>query len=1000
MIGQTISHYRIVSKLGEGGMGVVYVAEDTVLGRQVAIKTLMDIGPASQRFRSRFLREARAVSALSHPHIATIHDYGETPDGQPFIVMELIKGEILSDLIHQSKLTLKRSVEIAISVAGALDEAHRHGIVHRDIKPSNIAINERGEVKVLDFGLAKQLELGGASNGRGESQTQANTQTRDGVVVGTPMYVSPEQAMGVPVDARSDLFSLGSVLYECIAGHPAFPGVSAIDICTKVIRDDAPPPSQFNSLIPGELDRLTLKALAKKPDERYQTASELIAGLRTVEDSLTDGSSTYKVTQRVHPRSRGLSTMSLIFSRPQIPVGYVVAGIIVLGLLAFGAWLLTRPKLHQPTAEAQQFYEKGVSALQEGTYYKASINLRHAVDADDKFALAHARLAEAFTELDYTVEAKDEMLSARRVVADGTALDQIGGLYLDAIEATVTRKLPAAINAYAEIAKLKPSEAETYLDLGRAFENQDELDKAIEQYLRATSLDQNNPAPPLRLGVLYGRRQDLSKSNVAFDKAESLYKENQNFEGRAEVSYQRGYLLSQMMRLPEGRGAAEQSLAVAKLAENTYQQVRALLLLSTIAYSSGDTAQAQQFATKALELARAKGMENLTTQGLLDLGNALMMKGSYQESEDYLKQARDLAERFKEKRNQARANLLLGTLYIQNEHTDQGVPFIEQAVEFYRHGGYRRELSRCMMITGRAQLVRGDFDGAVKILDEQLQLAKQVEDPGQLASSQAAIAAALARQDLYPQALLRHTESYESNKKIGDPFNAAFTLLNRADMLARLGRYDEAIAALSELEPLLNRISNDNIYKSIWTGYSFVIRAQMDLSQHRLAEARMQCQNVLAIVSRNRESLRELEGQVTAILGLIEVQAGNAILGKKLCHKATVLANRGHEAIDTRLMFAQALVESGDAGGLAAAIQAQENFARMRRAESEWRASLLAARANDQLGNTEATRAQLSRARTSLASIQREWGAEAFNSYAKRPDIKRLLEQVSTLANR
>jgi tetratricopeptide (TPR) repeat protein/predicted Ser/Thr protein kinase len=995
MIGQTISHYRIVSKLGEGGMGVVYLAEDTLLGRQVAIKTIMETGTDAPRFRSRFLREARAVSALSHPHIATIHDYGETTNGQPYIVMELIKGETLSDLIHQSKLTLKRSLEIAISVAGALHEAHRHGIVHRDIKPSNIAINERGEVKVLDFGLAKQLELGQNSNASGKSPTQANTQTRDGVVVGTPMYVSPEQALGAPVDARSDLFSLGSVLYECISGHPAFPGVSTIDIFAKVLRDDTPPPSQFNSLIPAELDQLTLKVLAKEPDERYQTAAELITGLQTVEDSLKDPGSRYQVTQRVTlPRSRGLSTMSLIFTRPRIPVGYVVAGVVIFALLAVGAWFLTRPKPHQPTAEAKQFYERGVSALREGTYFKASINLKRAVAADGRFALAHARLAEALTELDNTVDAKDEMLKARRGV-----LDRIDMIYLDAIEATVTRDLPTAINAYDEIAKLKPGEVEAYLDLGRAFENHDEVDKAIEQYSRAAALDQNNPAPALRLGVLYGRRQDPARAKASFDKAETLYKESQNFEGLAEVSYQRGYLLNQT-RAREAGTAAKQSLEVAKLAENTYQQVRALLLLSTIAYSLGDTAQAEQLATQALELARLKEMESLATQGLLDLGSALMMKGSYQESENYLKQARDLAERFKEKRNQAQANLLLGTLYIQQDHTDQGAPFIEQAVEFYRNGGYRREMSRCMMITGRAQLLRGDFDGAVRILDEQLQLAKQVEDPGQLASSQAFIAAVLARQDLYPQALLRHTESYESNKKIGDPLQAAFALVNRGDMLARLGRYDESVAALSELEPLLSQLSNDNLYKSIWTGYSFVIRAQMDLSQHRLAEARTQCQKVLALVSSNRESLREMEGQITGILGLIEVQAGNKGLGKKLCQKAIALANRGHESIDTRLMLAQALVEIGDPDGLAAALEAQGNSARMRRAESEWRASLLAARANDRLGNNEAMRAQLSRAKTSLASIQHDWGAETFNSYAARPDIKKLLEQLSTLANR
>src|SRR5712672_1718530 len=159
MIGQTISHYRILSKLGEGGMGIVYVAEDTVLGRQVAIKTLNEGGPGKQHFRSRFLREARSISKLSHPHIATIYDYGETADGQPYIVMELINGETLSHLMVREALTIPRSVEIIEQVAEALAEAHRHGIIHRDIKPSNIAINERGDVKVLDFGLAKEVGL-------------------------------------------------------------------------------------------------------------------------------------------------------------------------------------------------------------------------------------------------------------------------------------------------------------------------------------------------------------------------------------------------------------------------------------------------------------------------------------------------------------------------------------------------------------------------------------------------------------------------------------------------------------------------------------------------------------------------------------------------------------------------------------------------------------------------------------------------------------------------
>src|SRR5215510_3491539 len=201
MIGRTISHYRIVEELKGGGMGVVYIAEDTVLQRRVAFKTIRpDRASSNQNFRGRFLREARSVSKLSHPHIATLYDYGETDEGEPYFVMELIKGEMLNDLMAREGLTIRRALEIIGQVADALAEAHRNGIIHRDIKPSNIAINERGEVKVLDFGLAKEIEPVDIDEAR-ESEF-LNTRTRDGVIVGTPQYLSPEQAQGVKVDGR------------------------------------------------------------------------------------------------------------------------------------------------------------------------------------------------------------------------------------------------------------------------------------------------------------------------------------------------------------------------------------------------------------------------------------------------------------------------------------------------------------------------------------------------------------------------------------------------------------------------------------------------------------------------------------------------------------------------------------------------------------------------------------------------------------------------------
>ena len=281
MIGETVSHYRILEKLGEGGMGIVYVAEDTLLGRRVAIKTLTSArGSANQHFRTRFLREARAASKLSHPHIATIHDYGETPDGQPYIVMELVQGKTLSDVIREESLTIPRTIKIVSQVAEALSEAHRHGLVHRDIKPSNIAITERGSVKVLDFGLAKEIVAVASDDGL--SSPPANTQTREGIVVGTPMYLSPEQALGLPVDARSDIFSLGSVMYECLTGQPAFAGNSDADICAKVIRDDPTRPSLINGAVSGDLEQVALMAVAKKPTDRYQSANELVQTLETV----------------------------------------------------------------------------------------------------------------------------------------------------------------------------------------------------------------------------------------------------------------------------------------------------------------------------------------------------------------------------------------------------------------------------------------------------------------------------------------------------------------------------------------------------------------------------------------------------------------------------------------------------------------------------------------------------------------------------------------------
>ena len=278
----TISHYRILHKLGAGGMGEVYLAEDTKLERKVAIKCLPSKSLADEKAKKRLIREAQLAAKLDHPNICSIHEHLEE-DNQIFIVMQYIEGELLSDKIQRKSFTVNESLEVALQVAAALEEAHSHGIIHRDIKPQNILMTPRGQVKVLDFGLAK-FQPARAAMGKAKTQFLL---TEAGGMLGTVRYMSPEQARGLPVDARSDLFSLGALLYECLAGEPAFSGGTLLEIGAQVIHVDPQPPSSFNPSVPPEVDRLTLKMLAKEPEARYQSAAELMEALRDISHAAT-----------------------------------------------------------------------------------------------------------------------------------------------------------------------------------------------------------------------------------------------------------------------------------------------------------------------------------------------------------------------------------------------------------------------------------------------------------------------------------------------------------------------------------------------------------------------------------------------------------------------------------------------------------------------------------------------------------------------------------------
>ncbi|HYJ84736.1 MAG TPA: tetratricopeptide repeat protein [Pyrinomonadaceae bacterium] len=984
MVGKTISRYRIIEPLGEGGMGAVYLAEDITLGRRVAIKLLSSTAP---EYRARFLREARAVSQLIHPNIATVFDYGETPEGKPYIVMELIKGKPLSEKLLEGPLRLPEAVRIVSLIAAALGEAHQQGVVHRDVKPSNVVLTDRGHVKVVDFGLVKEIH-GDVSP----------TRTRSDVIVGTPLYLSPEQATGKSVDGRSDLFALGAVLYECITGQSAFTGGSVIEIGAQVIHVTPPAPSSLNDQIPPELDRITAKALEKNIDARYQTAEELIEDLQTLLPTLdANGFRTQERTTKsvVAPRTHSasaLTTISETFRRPRLSLGTFVLAILAIGVVGFGVVQWRKPSPYEPTPQALDWYNKGTDALRSGSFLQASKAFEQSIASDPNFPLAHARLAESLFELDYWDKAQEEMLKVHSLVPDRSRLARSDALYLEAINATVSRDFPGAIKAYRELVTLSPNDPQVYVDLGRAYEKNDELKNALASYVEATQHPPQYANAFLRVAIQYAEQADQPSATDNFDKAHKLFEAAGNFEGQAEVAYQRGAFYDKLGRKAEAKQNLQRALELSGTTSNQYQEVKTLLKLGNVASHEVDPVKARELINQAISTARANGIDNQVKRGLVDLGNTYVVTGEYDQAEKYFQESLQLSQQQKDNRNAARALLSLGSNSLRQSKVDESIKYIEQALPFYQQAGYRREALQALALLARGKLQRGDYEAARHAYEEQMKVAQQLGDMAQTQATLNDVGVTYALQGRYPEALKTFEESHAIAKSLKDEKNVGLCLINRGNALGKLGRDDEARALLSEVSLLAQR---PNAAKNLIAGF-YLSQALSDLRAGNLPQAKTNSEKAIEL---GGTQLKNIVAEAAYTLCLANTYSGAHVEGRRKCEAALARAretgNPSHVA-ESLLANSQLLLQTGDtAGALSNSLEAQKIFSKVGKQDSEWIAFLIAGRASK--AQSAAAREYASRADQILAGLEQQWGADNFQAYLSRPDVNVFRRQLQDL---
>jgi tetratricopeptide (TPR) repeat protein len=973
--------FRIVRALAEGGMGQVFEAFDSELAVPIALKVIKPEIATNAEALARFRQEVRLARRITHPNICRTFDIERdartadpiqgTRQDVIFLTMEFLKGETLSARIGRTgPVPLDEALSIARQVGNALAAACSFGVIHRDIKPSNIMLVPEStssdcqtRAVVTDFGLARLDTL--TSSGSSSPFSDAARP------VGTLAYMAPEQLEGKQVTSATDIYAFGLVLFEMVTGHRAFPSDNFLTGITQRLKGAVPNPGAIVPDLPEAWRRAIEGCLRIEANERFKSAAEVIA-----------------VLEGRKVRRSPILAGTRWFTQKRIVYAIILA-------TACGAVFFLWAKFHGyevPNQRAMSWYEEGSAALREGEYVQATNELQQAVNFDKDFAVAHARLAEAWAELDSSGPAQSEMIEA-------SAPERQRGLpdrdrrYIDAVRATLVHDYAGAVRDQLAILDMLPKDERGfgYVDLGRAQEKAGDIPGALKSYQAAAKLTPDNPAPFVHLGVLLGRQRDDADAEQAFERAEDLYRKKGNLEGVGEVDYQRGHYENELGQPALAEPYLTKCREIAQEIPSAQLEVRALTQLSNVEYMTpGQSDRAIEYANRAYDLASENGLEYWATDALIRKGTALLIKGDYAASGNVLLDALQRAEQNQHPRLKANAELTLASLRDQQGSRDDQIRYAQDALQYYKEYGFLVQARGAITLLIRAQEARDDYTPALQSAMTLLELAQKLNSASGIQIAQETIGNVLYDLERFPEALMHYEGALSTAQSI--KADASIQALHCAGMLWRLGHYDEADAMLRSIDEQTAR--QPNLASAIEQA-----RAGMLLSQGRFAES-----SAIATAALRKPvgmpPLRLIEFQ--RLKTLAEARSGRIAAAKPDAQRLLEMAQRqddGDYIAKAELVQAEVLTKAhspDDARTLAEA--AYRQFAANGEAESQWLSLLCEAQAAAEQGDYRSAESSAKQGLDILRKIEQDWGSPVFKSYSAREDIQSSIEEMEKLA--